>query len=175
MSGLLFAVFLVFGFSAMGASFDASTPEGGDFDTVFFYTPAEAARKAASYTADEVSAAILAHWTYDLAFPSSYGFFCASAWAFGLRLLAGGARPARFGFVAVPIAGALFDLGENAAVSGLLAAAPNAACVGPLAVLASGFTLAKWIFVVPAFGGALCLPAVGFIAAAARRRRPAGA
>lgn len=168
-SAALFAAFLALGFPAMGAAFDAATPEGGSFDTVFFYSPAEAARKAASYGAEEAAAAIRVHWTYDLAFPLAYGLFCASAWAFGLRTLAGAGRPPRPGFVLIPIAAALFDLGENAAVSALLASLSGA--VGPAAVLASVLTLAKWVFVVPAFAGALGLPVAGFVASAIRRRR----
>jgi len=169
----LFAAFLAFGFPAMGAAFDASTPEGGAFDTVFFYSPAEAARKAASYGAEEAAAAIRVHWTYDLAFPLAYGLFCASAWAFGLRSLAVAGSPPRWGFVMVPIAAALFDLGENAAVSALLASRSGA--VGPADVLASALTIAKWVSVVPAFAGALCLPVAGLLASAIRRRRGRGA
>jgi len=173
-TALLLAFFL-FAYPAMGSMFAAHTPAGGAFDTVFYYTPAEAVSKASLFGAADGEAMIRGHWTYDLAFPLSYGLFCASAWAFGLRLLAGRSRAPRFGLVAVPLAAVFFDICENASVSALLAAYP----VGPgaqglivrlAAVAASASTPLKWLFVVPAFAGALALPIAGLAAAALKKR-----
>ncbi len=168
---LLVAAFFVFGYPAMGTLMLEHTPSGAEFDTALFYTPAEAVNKAALYDSVGRSAMIRLHWTYDLAFPLVYGFFCLSAWAFGLALLAGPAKPARFGFLVVPLAAALFDMMENTAVSFLLVSGISGTGLRVAAVMASAATLLKWMFVIPAFAGAVALPVMGAVARLVRSRR----
>ncbi len=180
LAAVLLVAFGAFGFPPMVALLDASTPEGGEFDTELFYTPAQAIEKASLFSPAGRAGSIRAHWSWDLAFPLAYGFFCAAAWAFGLRLLAGTGRQPRYLFLLVPLAGSFFDVFENAAVSVLLAADPagpvlRAAAVAA-AIAASDGTALKWLFVVPAFSGAIVLPVAGLTAAFVLRRsanRPA--
>ncbi|MBU0926710.1 MAG: hypothetical protein KKA67_03080, partial [Spirochaetes bacterium] len=153
-AAILLAAFAAFGMPRMRALMEEHTPAGGSFDTEFFYTPAQASDKASLYGDAQAAASVRAHWTYDLAFPLCYGFFSASAWAFGLSLLASGSRGPRFGLLLVPIAGSAFDLCENAAVSLFLAADPSGPAAGLLAAAASAGTALKWLFVMPAFAGA---------------------
>ena len=176
-SALLLA-FQLFAFPTMGAILDEHTPAGGEFDLAFFYTPEQAMRKASLFGEADGKAFVMAHWTYDLAFPLAYGLFAASAWAFGLRLLAASARPARgprLSLVAIPLAAAAFDLCENAAVSLLLASytvsGPAGFAARASAAAASAFTPLKWLAVVPALAGAILLPAAGLIAVALAARR----
>lgn len=170
LAGVLLVAFGAFGFPPMVALLDASTPEGGEFDTELFYTPAQAVEKAALFSQAGRAGSIQAHWTWDLAFPLAYGFFCVAAWAYGLRLLAGTGRPPRYLFLLVPLAGSLFDVFENAAVSVLLASAPAGPVLRVAAAAASAGTVLKWLFVVPAFSGAIVLPVAGLTVALVRHR-----
>jgi len=178
----LLLAFMLFVFPVMGALLDAHTPAGGDFDTVFFYTPAQALHKASLFAPEDVPAFVMIHWTYDLAFPLAYGFFAASAWAFGIRLLASRGRTVRsvrsvrepdLIKIALPLAAVAFDLCENAAVTVLLASLTGrdsgSIVVRAAATAASVFTLLKWLSVIPALTGAFLLPAAG-LAALARRK-----
>ncbi len=165
------AVFFVFAYPAMGALMLEHTPAGAEFDTALFYTPAEAVRKAILYDSVGRSTMIRLHWTYDLAFPLVYGFFCISAWAFGLGLLAGTEKLARFGFLVIPLAAALFDVMENTAISFLLVSGISGTGLRVAAVMASAATLLKWLFVIPAFAGAIILPFAGLVATRVRSRR----
>ncbi len=177
---MLLVAFYLFGYPAMGALMVKHTPRGAEFDTVFVYSPAEAVHKASLYDATGRSAMISLHWTYDLAFPVAYGFFLASAWAFGLRLVAGTTGKPRYFLLFVPLAAVLFDLLENASVSVLLAmvgsgppGSTSHAAVRIAAVIACVSTALKWAFVLTAFAGAMILPAAG-VAASVFRKRKAG-
>jgi len=170
LAAVLLVAFGAFGFPPMVALLDASTPEGGEFDTELFYTPAQAVKKAALFCPAGRAGSIQAHWTWDLAFPMAYGFFCVAAWAYGLRLLAGTLRQPRYLFLLVPLGGSLFDVLENTAVSVLLAADPAGPVLQAAAIAASAGTALKWLFVVPAFSGAIVLPVAGLTAAFVLRR-----
>ncbi|MCP5452408.1 MAG: GNAT family N-acetyltransferase [Spirochaetaceae bacterium] len=172
-STAILAVFMIFGYPALGSSLAAVTPDGGAFDLSFIYSPAEAVRKASLYTEAESVASIRVHWTLDLAFPLAYGLFCASAWAFALRRLAGPAGNPRFGILIVPLAAMAFDLAENAAVAVLLAGARHGvpAAPGVAAVCASAATALKWTFASAAFGGVPCLVLAAAFAESIRKRR----
>jgi len=176
LAAVLLVAFGAFGFPLMVEHLDASTPEGGEFDTELFYTPARAAEKASLFSPARRAGSIRAHWTWDLAFPLAYGFFCASAWAYGIRSLTGTGRQPRYLFLLVPLAGSLFDVFENTAISALLAADPAGPVLRIAAIAASACTALKWLFVVPAFTGAVVLPVAGLTAALVRNRsavRPA--
>jgi hypothetical protein len=169
---VLFVLFMVLGYPAMGALMIEHTPTGAAFDLAFAYSPAEALGKAAMYDKAGRAAMISLHWTYDLAFPAAYGFFLASMWAWGLRLLAGASRSRlpRYRLLLVPLAAPLFDLLENAAVAVLLAAVGTGASSGlpgRLAILASfvasGATVLKWVFVSAALGGGVLLSIAGIL------------
>jgi hypothetical protein len=180
---LALAVMVLVGFylsayPVMGALMQEHTPKGGEFDTSFAYSPAEAARKASLYDEAGSGAMIRLHWTYDLAFPVAYGLLLSSAWAFGLRLAAGATGKPRYSLLLVPFAAVLFDLFENASVSVLLAAegagAPGSVSLTAArmaAVAASCSTVLKWVFVLVAFAGAIVLPVAGLVAAFLRRRK----
>ncbi|MDX9898117.1 MAG: hypothetical protein RBT62_04300 [Spirochaetia bacterium] len=165
----VFLLFALFGFPRLGAIMEEETPEGGAFDTVFFYTPAEAVNKAKLYDASQIKASIAVHWTLDLAFPLSYGFLACSCWAFGLRLFAGRDRKPRFGLLWLPLGAIVFDLVENAAVSILLASTPGSLVSRLASIAASLGTALKWLFVLPAITGIIVLPLAGLLYA--RRNR----
>ncbi len=165
----VFFLFAVFGLPRLGTISDAGTPEGGAFDTVFFYTPSEAVRKASLYDQSQVKTAIVVHWTLDLAFPLAYGFMACSCWAFGLRLLSGRERTPRFRFLYLPLGALVFDLVENAAVSLLLASMRGSVVASVAAIAASLGTALKWLFVFPAIAGAFILPLSGILCAWRRR------
>lgn len=117
----VFAAFVALVLPGKAADAAAYTPPGAGFDTSFFYSPAEAAERAAAYSAGGRAAYIYDRWTFDLAWPAAYGFFMLSSWAFGLRLFAGarGKAPA-YRALALPALGVAFDLAENAAVTALM-------------------------------------------------------
>lgn len=176
----LLVAFYLFGYPVMGKLMLEHTPRGAEFDTAFAYSPAEALRRASLYDAAGRSAMIRLHWTYDLAFPLAYGFFLASAWAFGLRRIAGTAGTPRYFLLLVPFVAVLFDLLENASVSVMLAIVDSGppgsasyAAVRIAAVAACGSTALKWAFVLVAFAGAMSLPVAG-VAASVLRKWKAG-
>ena len=160
---ILLFLFVVFGLPRLGAISDSETPEGGAFDTVFFYTPSEAVRKAGLYDLSQVKTAIVIHWTLDLAFPLAYGFMACSCWALGLKLLSGGGRTPRFRLLWLPLGALVFDLLENASVSILLASERGSMVSQLASVAASLGTALKWLFVLPAMAGAVILPLTGLL------------
>ncbi|MBU0956416.1 MAG: hypothetical protein KKI09_13380 [Spirochaetes bacterium] len=177
---LIFMAFAVLVLPAKSREIATYTPEGGQFDTAYLYTPAEVAEKAGRYTAEGRAAYIKDRWTFDLAFPAVYGFFMLSSWAFGLRGLFGLRRarqalgrqddtlyrwPAWLLFI--PLAGIVFDLAENTAVTFVMLAWPDISF--PLALAASLGTGLKWLFVFPGFGGAVLLPLLYALCSLARR------
>jgi hypothetical protein len=168
LSAAILAAFFVFAFPRMGAEMAAITPAGGEYDTALFYSPAQAALKASLYDGPQRAALASLHWTYDLAFPLSYGFFSLAMWALGLRLLAGSARP-RYVLLLIPLAAPLFDILENASVTALLRVASSGAAFRIAAAASSVCTVAKWLLVAVALLGALGLLAAGLIASAVRR------
>lgn len=162
-SVMVFTLFAILGFPRLAATFESQTPLGGEFDTVYFYTPSEALVKASLYSHDQVAASIYAHWTLDLAFPLAYGFLATTCWAFGLRLLAGRERQPRFGLLWIPLCAVAFDLLENASVSILLASTPGSKLALLASTMASLCTSLKWLFVLPAFAGVVLLPLIGLL------------
>jgi hypothetical protein len=98
-------------------------------------------------------------------------------WAVGLRWFAGKARTPRYVFLAIPFAGPLFDILENASVSVLLAALGSSRLGGGLDMLvslasfmASLSNALKWVFVSLALAGAVLLPIAGGVASILRKR-----
>jgi hypothetical protein len=172
LSLVLFVMFMLIGYPAMGALMLEHTPPGAAFDLAFAYSPAEALSKTALYDEAGRAAMISLHWTYDLAYPAVYGLFLASMWAWGLRMLAGTSRTQlpRYRMLLIPLAAPLFDLIENAAVAVLLATAGSVAgsgAPGRVAVvasfLASGATVLKWLAVSVALIGGLVLSVAGIL------------
>lgn len=125
-SALLFAWFVARVLPAEAAKAALSTPEGGAFDTSFFYTPAAALDRAASYSAEGRFAYIAARWSFDLAWPLVYGLFTLSAWAFALARL-GRAGLGRLGLGR----GAPVPAGEGAAAGGAAREAGSRGSPGP--------------------------------------------
>lgn len=175
---LALAAFGFFAFPAMRALLERHTPASAAFDTAFFYTPAEALRKARLYGVDDRAALHLVHWTYDLAFPLAYGLWLGSGWATGLRLIAGNRHAPQYRLLALPIAAVAFDLLENASVTVVLNAVAGhgtaaAALAVAASVVASAATLLKWLAVAVSVVGALGLLAVGIVARALGRGQAA--
>jgi hypothetical protein len=177
LASVLFVIFMVFGYPKMGTLLREHTPPGAEFDTAFAFSPADAVRKATMYDEHGRAAMVRLHWTYDLAFPAAYGFLLAAMWAVGLRWLAGKTRVPRYAFLAIPFAGPLFDVLENASVSVLLAALGPSRPGGGLDLLvsmasfvASPANALKWTFVSLALAGAVLLPIAGGAASILRRR-----
>ncbi len=169
MACALLGVFFAFAYPAMGAIMDTHTPPGAAFDTAFFYTPAEAASKAALYGVEDRAAIVKLHWTYDLAFPLSYGFFLAALWALGIRLLTRPGKPPRYGLLLVPLLAVLSDIAENVSIMALLSSDGAGMATTVAAVAASVCTVIKWLVVIPAFLGAVFLSLSGLIASSVRR------
>ena len=162
----VFAAFVALVLPGKAADAAAYTPAGANFDTSFFYSPAQAIERAAAYSAAGRGAYIYDRWTFDLAWPAAYGFFMLSSWAFGLRLLAGArAKAPNYRALALPALGVAFDLAENTAVTALMVGTGMAAgSVPPIwlaAAAASVATAMKWLFVGTGLLGALVLPAAG--------------
>lgn len=182
LSCLIFIAFAILVLPAKSREVATYTPAGGQFDTAYFYTPAEVTEKAGRYTAAGRAAYIKDRWTFDLAFPAVYGFFMLSSWAFGLRRLSGlrrarqaagrpeeGRRSWPTWLLCIPLAGIVFDLAENTAVTFVMLAWPDISF--PLALAASLGTGLKWLFVFPGFGGAVLLPLLYALVSLARRLR----
>jgi hypothetical protein len=171
----LFALFVAIVLPAESEKAAAHTPPGASFDLSFFYTPAQALDRAASYSTEGRFAYIAARWGFDLAWPAVYGFFGIAAWAFALArlpsLLEGGSparsRRRRRALLVIPALGPVFDYAENIAATMLMASVPGR----PLgwAVAASVATPLKWLFVFAGLGGSLVLPTIAAIRAARRR------
>jgi len=166
-AALAFVAFGAAVLPVMSARSAGYTPDGGAFDTGFFYTPAEALAKVAAYDDAGRAAYTRDRWTFDLAFPAVYGFFMLSAWAFSLRALAG--DRARFRWLLVPILGIAFDLVENTAVTALMLSFPPGSMAA--AVASSLGSALKWVFVGAGFAGSLSLPAAALVVFLVRRTR----
>ena len=132
----------------------AYTPEGGGFDTTFFYSPGQALDRAAAFDVPGRFAYIADRWTLDLVWPLVYGAFLASASAFALRRLGEGDGFAA-AFRILVLLGPVLDYGENIAATVLVASVP----ARPLgwAWAASVLTPAKWIAIAAAGAGVLGL------------------
>ncbi len=164
-----FAVFLPLVLVPFGEKAAGYTPEGGGFDTSFYYTPREALDRAAAFDPAGRLAYIADRWTADLAWPLVYGALFASAAAFALRR--SDPSPGAFALAlrALVLAGPVLDFGENIAATVLVASAP----VRPFgwALAASALTPAKWIAIAAAGTGILGLY-IAFAVRALSGRRP---
>ncbi len=164
---IIMVLFLVLILPNEAAKAAVYTPEGASFDTSFFYTPSEVYPKIAAYSPQGRAAYIHARWTFDLAFPFAYGFFCLTAIAFGGTRLPIGKKILQL-WILLPILAIILDLAENSAVSLAMANFPQQSTF--LAYAASIATLSKWIFVMASFSSALLLPALAGIRQAIRRK-----
>lgn len=164
---IIMVLFLMLILPNEAAKAAAYTPDGASFDTSFFYTPSEVYPKIASYTAEGRAAYIYARWTFDLAFPFAYGFFCLTAIAFGGTRLPIGKKILRL-WILLPILAIIFDLAENTAVSLAMVNFPHQSTF--LAFAAAVATLTKWVFVMASFSSAVLLPALAGIKWALRHK-----
>ncbi len=164
----LFAGFLPLVLVPYADAAAAYTPEGGGFDTTFFYTPGEALNRAAAFDEAGRFAYIADRWTMDLFWPLVYGALFASAAAFALRRAA--ASPGAFARVlrGLVLAGPLLDYAENVAATVLVASVP-ARPIG-WALAASVLTPAKWIAISAAGVGIVGLYAAFAVRALGGRR-----
>jgi hypothetical protein len=165
---LVMALFLFIVLPQESAKAAGYTPEGASFDTSFYYSPKSVYPRIASYSDDGRSSYIRARWTFDLLFPLGYGFFCLTAAAFGAARL-NFRRQIVTIVLLLPFLAVLFDLGENTVVSILMAAYPREIRLLPL--LASAFTLLKWVFVSISFSLAFLLPVAAGVRKVLQKRK----
>jgi hypothetical protein len=166
LTAIIFIGFMVLVLPAQSDRAASYSAGAGSPDTTFFLPPNQLYAIAQAYGPAGRSQYIRARWTFDLAFPLSYGLFFFSAINFSLRRLFP-ARPAVPRLSLLALAALSADLLENAALTLLLGLFPRQ--LPGLASLAVGISLLKWLLVtvamVLALGGLLAL------AAAAVRRR----
>lgn len=151
----LFAAFLPLVLVPYAQKAAAYTPEGGGFDTSFFYGPRQALDRAAAFDEAGRFAYIADRWTLDLAWPLVYGALFASAAAFALRRAESSPGAFALALRTLVLAGPLLDYGENIAATVLVASVPSRPFGWALA--ASVLTPAKWIAIAAAGAGILGL------------------
>jgi hypothetical protein len=161
---VIFLLFMAFVLPGQSRSAGEASGGAGSPDTSFFYSAGDLYRMAEAYGPEGRAAYVRARVTFDVAFPLVYTFFLVTAisWVFA-RAFPPASRWQRANLA--PLAGALFDLLENAATSLVMARFPAQTPIA--AALAPLFTLAKWVFVI----GSFVLLFVGIAAALWRRIR----
>ena len=164
----LIIAFMIWVLPDQSAKAEAYSGEIGSPDTSFFYRPEKLFQIADAYGEAGREAYIRARFTFDLLFPLVYGVFLIStiSWFLG-RSTNPGSRLRLLNLV--PLIGVLFDFFENIAASLVIGAYPNRLVWA--AVLASAFTVIKWLFVYTSF---IVLLAV-FILWLIRRKNPQAA
>jgi hypothetical protein len=138
--------------------------EAGSADTSFFYTADDLYRMAEAYGSDGRASYIRSRFTFDLVWPLAYTAFLVTALSWLFRRARPG-NPLWQRANLVPVGAMLFDLLENLSASIVMARYPDPA---PLAaLLASPFTMVKWVLVAASFA---LLP-IGLAAWLVQRRR----
>jgi hypothetical protein len=161
----LLAAFLIINLGIMpmaGARLQAASGGLGPLDLELAYSPAEAFARVAALGPDGRQFYALIELTADVIYPIIYGLFFSLAIAYCLRAL--GAERLRAAAL-LPLAGAVFDLLENAGIVTLLLTFPQT--LTAVAVLASLATTIKWVFALSAMAVLL----IALVALAARRLR----
>ena len=151
---VFFLLFTALVLPNQAARSEAETGDVGSPDTSLFYTPEDLYQWAEAYGAEGRAAYIRARLTFDVLWPLVYTVFLGTA----ISWIYGKAFPAESGWQRlnlVPVLGALFDYLENAATSIVMGRYPNQ--TPGIDVLASVFTLVKWILV----GGSFVVLVIG--------------
>lgn len=144
----VFAVFIGWVLPDQATQAEAITGDAGSPDTSFYYSPSELYDMAEAYGPDGRSQYIRARFTFDVIWPIAYLMFLATAisWTFR-RAFAADSLWQRANLI--PVVGVVFDYLENIAASIVMARYPASTPV--VDVLASPFTMIKWIFVQGSF------------------------
>ncbi len=141
---VVFVLFMVFVLPAQAAKADETAQGAGSPDTSFFYSPGALFDMAEAYGQDGRQEYIRARFTFDLIYPLVYGSFLALTISWFLKgALEPGNRWRMLNLV--PVLGIMFDYLENIAASLVMGLYPTR--IPLFAILASGLTPLKWIFV----------------------------
>jgi hypothetical protein len=139
---ILFMVTVLPGQAAQSQKYSGISP-----DTTFFYRPNQLIGAAEDYGPEGRQAYIYSRWTFDLVFPLVYVGFLATGISWFLRGQIG--NPKMF-LNLLPLLAGVFDYLENTATTVVMTIYPEVSNLA--AVLASAFSLTKWIFVFVSFG-----------------------
>ena len=141
---LIFLLFMLLVLPAQAAEAELTAGDAGSPDTSIFYTPAQLYAMAQQYGAEGREAYIHARWTFDLLFPLVYGIFMITSIGW---LSAHASSPGSILQLSnlLPVLGVLFDYLENISTSLVMARFPSE--LPWVALLATIFTLAKWVFI----------------------------
>lgn len=147
------ALYMVFVFPGAWGFGVAAPPGAFSFDTRCLAPAGESIAGAAVMEPGARRAAIIGHWTFDLAYPALYGAFFAASWRWALRRLGAGAARANLA-AGLTLAAPVFDLAENAGIAVLLSSVGSAASPADAeararaaASLIEAATPAKWVAV----------------------------
>ncbi|HEX9797034.1 MAG TPA: hypothetical protein VGA52_08595 [Anaerolineales bacterium] len=140
--GLIFATFLLVVLPQMGQRSQAYAQAVGTPDTSLTYTPERLYAMLSAYGPIGRQAYLKGRYSYDLAFPLTYGLFLASFVSYSFARTWPD-RPDRHRWAGVALGTMVADLVENAALALVILLYPQPALAG--AALAAVATLAKWI------------------------------
>ena len=145
---IVFVLFMIFVLPAQAAKAEQTAQGAGSVDTSFFYTPEELYETAGAYGEAGRQEYIRARFTFDLVYPLVYGSFLALTVSWFLnRTIVAASRWRVLNLL--PVIGVAFDFLENIAASLVMGLYPSRIPIA--AVLASGFTPIKWVFVSASF------------------------
>ncbi|MBN2046063.1 MAG: hypothetical protein JW757_13655 [Anaerolineales bacterium] len=162
---ILMTAFMIWVLPDQSARAEAYSGDVGSPDTSFFYRPQKLFQIAEAYGEAGRQAYVRARFTFDLIFPLVYGGFLISTISWFLNRFTTTENRLRL-LNLVPLVGVLFDFLENIAASVVIGAYPLRLELA--ALLASAFTLMKWLFV----NGSFIVLLVVFILWLGKRKNP---
>jgi hypothetical protein len=164
---VVFSLFIVLVLPNQAARAEANTGGANSPDGSFFYTTEELYKMAEAYGEEGRQAYIRARFTFDLIWPMAYTLFLGTwiSWVFR-KAFTSDSLWQRANLA--PVLGGLLDYLENISASVVMARYPNTTAV--VDMLATIFTMTKWVFV----SGSFVLLIVGVIIGAVRWIRAKG-
>lgn len=161
---VIFLLFTALVLPGQSATAEMDTGDAGSPDMSFYYTADDLYEMAEAYGEEGRRAYVKARFTFDLVWPLVYMLFlCTGISWLNRRAFAADSLWRRANLA--PVLGALFDYLENVSTSLVMIRYPRETVV--VDVLASVFTMVKWVFV----GGSFVLLLVGVVVGVWRRVR----
>ena len=157
---VVFLLFTALVLPGQASRAESATEGVGSPDMSFYYTAADLYQMAKMYGEEGRQAYVRARFTFDLIWPVVYTVFLGTGISWVYRKVFAPDSLWRRGNL-IPIAGALFDYLENVATSLVMVRYPDTTAV--VDMLATVFTMVKWVLVNGSFVALLIGVAVGVV------------